>query len=259
MQTIKALTFFDLDGTLLDEHSKITPEIAEAMVQLRKNGVMPIIATGRTNCEIQDTLDKTGINSVISMNGQYVLFDGKEIYSSQLSPETCAKMLKLTQANGHDLGFYNANKIAVTQHNSLVKKTYNLIHSDLPEIQPDFYEKEPVNMLLVLSEDQTTDPIYFEAFPDLTFFRNGPYSIDTIAGDGSKGNGVRKLIENLGLEDVPTYAFGDGSNDIDLFLACENRIAMGNAIPQLKEIATHITTKNTDHGIVNALNHFHLL
>lgn len=35
----KALAFFDLDGTLLDEHSQITPEISEAMHRLRQNDV----------------------------------------------------------------------------------------------------------------------------------------------------------------------------------------------------------------------------
>ena len=48
----KALAFFDLDGTLLDEHSQITPEISEAMHRLRQNDVLPIIATGRTETEV---------------------------------------------------------------------------------------------------------------------------------------------------------------------------------------------------------------
>ena len=51
----KALAFFDLDGTLLDEHSQITPEISEAMHRLRQNDVLPIIATGRTETEIMAT------------------------------------------------------------------------------------------------------------------------------------------------------------------------------------------------------------
>lgn len=36
MSNYRAITFFDLDGTLLDAQSKITPEVAEAMNSLKK-------------------------------------------------------------------------------------------------------------------------------------------------------------------------------------------------------------------------------
>ncbi|BDP90864.1 hypothetical protein EfmGK923_10370 [Enterococcus faecium] len=45
----RAITFFDLDGTLLDAKSKITPEVAKAMNALKENNVLPVIATGRTD------------------------------------------------------------------------------------------------------------------------------------------------------------------------------------------------------------------
>lgn len=59
--TYQALAFFDLDGTLLDQHSKITPEITEAMTQLKANRVLPIIATGRTEAEIYHIREAAGI------------------------------------------------------------------------------------------------------------------------------------------------------------------------------------------------------
>lgn len=36
MSNYRVITFFDLDGTLLDSHSKITPEVASAMETLKK-------------------------------------------------------------------------------------------------------------------------------------------------------------------------------------------------------------------------------
>lgn len=57
----------------------------------------------------------------------------------------------------------------------------------------------------------------------------------------------------MGLNGIPTYAFGDGINDLALFEACDYGIAMGNAREELKEKATFISTKNTENGIVNGL------
>ena len=58
---------------------------------------------------------------------------------------------------------------------------------------------------------------------------------------------------------MPTFGFGDGSNDFALLEACDYKIAMGNGLPELKEIADFVTLKNTEGGIVHALNHFELI
>ena len=41
MSNYRAITFFDLDGTLLDAKSKITPEVAKAMNALKKTMFSP--------------------------------------------------------------------------------------------------------------------------------------------------------------------------------------------------------------------------
>ena len=41
--------------------------------------------------------------------------------------------------------------------------------------------------------------------------------------------------------------------------AVTHPVAMGNALPILKEIAEFITTDNTDNGIVNGLKHYGLI
>lgn len=255
----QAITFFDLDGTLLNEHSQITPAIAEAMAQLKRNNVLPVIATGRTNPEIEEISQQSGISSLITMNGQYIQVEGAEVYSDIIATPVIERMLAATKANGHQLGFYNHRKIRVTGHTENLIAAYEFIHSPVPIIDEDFYLKEPINMLLVLSEKGPEDEKYLQDFPELRFFRNGPHSIDTIAHDGSKGHGVKKLLEVMGYEDVPTYGFGDGPNDLDLLNACDVKIAMGNAQPQLKALADFVTKENTQGGIIHALQEFKLL
>ncbi|MGM0124662.1 HAD superfamily hydrolase [Enterococcus sp. AZ194] len=257
MSNYRAVAFFDLDGTLLDAHSKITPEVANAMSALKKNKVLPVIATGRTEIEIIGIKEQAGITSNIVMNGAFIRVDGEPVYSSYFTEEECQRMYELTEKQGDLLSYYNEEHIWCTGHNQTLVDSYNFIHSEVPPIHPLGFKEHPVKMLLVLC--QSGDEVYHEAFPELTFYRNGPYSIDTVKKGISKGSGVAKLLEVMNLEGVPTYGFGDGPNDFALLEACDHKIAMGNAITELKEIASFVSKKNTEGGIVHALKHFDLI
>ncbi len=130
--TYKALTFFDLDGTLLDEHSQITSEIAEAMAMLRKNEVLPIIATGRTEPEVTAIREAAGITSNIVMNGAFIRIDGKEVFSDTLEPELCARMYQAVKDNGDELCYYNEKGYWATGHTEEMVGAYNYVRSPSP-------------------------------------------------------------------------------------------------------------------------------
>jgi Cof subfamily protein (haloacid dehalogenase superfamily) len=257
MENIQAVAFFDLDGTLLNEKSQITQEITTAIQALKENHVLPMIATGRTLVEIDSIMKDSGIDSAIVMNGQFIQVEGKSVYSNEFTLEECAKMHMHVKQLGHEISYYNDRHIWCSGHNEIVTNAYKFIHSKPPVIDTTNSENRPVNMMLVLSEDG--DEHYLEYFPEMTFYRNGPYSIDTVRKGVSKGSGVKNLFQTLNLPKVPTFAFGDGINDLALFDACEHKIAMGNARIELKERSSYVTKNNTDGGIVHALKHFDLI
>lgn len=257
MTELKGLAFFDLDGTLLNADSKVTPAIADALQQLRENGIMPVIATGRTNLEILEISQDAGVTSFITMNGQHVIHDGEVIYSQTIPSTVCQRFADKAQELGHDIGFYTPDTIKVSSHSEQVKDAYSFIHTGLPSKNVTFYEDLPINMMLVIGDNK--DELYQQAFPELTFFRNTPFATDVISHGGSKGTGVKEYVKALNLANLTTYAFGDGPNDIDLFKACDYGIAMGNAVPELKALATYVTTDNIDRGIINALEHLNLI
>ena len=258
MNTVKGLVFFDLDGTLLDDRSDVTIEVSQAMGALQENGFVPIIATGRTNFETLDIAARTGIDSLITMNGQHIVFAGEKVFARTIPTATCQRMHATTQSLAHELGYYTAELIRVTGHTPVVESMYDFIHAKMPDINPHLYDEQEVNMMLVLGGPEH-DAIYKEQFPDLKFYRNSPYSIDVISQEGSKGQGVKELVRMMGLEGVPRYAFGDGMNDLELFKACDYRIAMGNACAELKDIATYVTSNNTDGGILRGLRQYNLI
>ena len=50
--------------------------------------------------------------------------------------------------------------------------------------------------------------------------------------------------------------FGDGLNDRQMFRDAPFAIAMGNAIPQLKELADYVCPSADEDGIYRACQHF---
>lgn len=69
----------------------------------------------------------------------------------------------------------------------------------------------------------------------------------------SKELAVAKLLNMYGIQYEDVIAFGDDHNDIGLFHACGWSVAMGNAVKELKEIASEITVSNDEDGIAVVL------
>lgn len=257
MMTYQALAFFDLDGTLLNHHAQVPSEIAPAMEQLRANHILPIIATGRAEYDFASVRTSANITSNIAMNGAFIRIEGKEVYNEKLEPEISRRMLASVIEKNHTVTFYNTEHCWSSGHNEATIKTYQLLNTPLPKIHPLGYQTQDVNMFLVIAPED--DTYYQEQFPELIFYRNLPYSLDTVKKGTNKGTAVKRLKQLMDVEYIPTFAFGDGPNDLSLFEACDYKIAMGNAVNELKEQADFITKNNSEGGIVHALRHLQLI
>ncbi|VTP96648.1 HAD hydrolase family protein [Sphingobacterium daejeonense] len=72
----------------------------------------------------------------------------------------------------------------------------------------------------------------------------------------SKKVGIDIFCKHFGIELENTMAFGDGGNDISMLKHVHIGVAMGNANPEVKEIADYTTDDVDNNGIWNALKHY---
>ena len=62
----KNIVFFDIDGTLLSEKTKLIPDSTrEAIKLIRKNGHLAFINTGRPICELTPYIKDLGFDGFI--------------------------------------------------------------------------------------------------------------------------------------------------------------------------------------------------
>lgn len=255
---MKGLVFFDLDGTLLNKKGQVDLEVIEAIQQLKENGYEPLLATGRSPIEVSEVIRSTNIHSGVFMNGQVVIFKGELLIHHEIQKETIEKLLQFAKENGHGITCYNVDTFKIIETVPFDKEAYEYIHTPIPDVVPTFYKEQVVNMMLLLSRDNN-DEAYQQAFPELRFIRNFPYALDVITAENSKATGIRALIRTLNNDSITTYAFGDGANDLEMFQEVDIAIAMGNAIPLIKEKADYISTDHDKGGVIQGLKHYHLI
>lgn len=245
-----------MDGTLLSSNSTIVPEVSDAIRQLKANGNIPIICTGRAAFEVRHFMKECQIDSIVSMNGQYIEFEGQVVSNREIPADLCGRVLSYAQSRNDILGFYNYQEIALSEDQPLSRSFYQNISAPFPQVDNEFYKTAPVNQLLVISHH--ADREYAQQFPELEFFITGEKSIDTVLKGGSKGKGIKSLQAKEQL-DVPTYAFGDGNNDLTMFDVVDHSIAMKNGNKKIKEKANFITDTNDNLGIVKGLQKLKLI
>ena len=79
--------FFDIDGTLLDQNKKMSDSTKKAIEKLKENGVFVAIATGRAPFMFENLRKEIDIDSFVSFNGQYVVFENEVIYKNPMQTD----------------------------------------------------------------------------------------------------------------------------------------------------------------------------
>lgn len=255
----KSLVFFDLDGTLLNNDSIITNEIEESIVKLKENGHLPVIATGRPYSQIVDILENTIINSYVLVNGQKIIVEEEIIFKSPFEHELIQRVIDKANLHDIELAYYGSKSHAVSHTTPYVKKALSYFNIPLSNENNKYYEEKEVLMMLLFTDNLEHDKLFEEEFPELNFYRTSPYTIDVIHAQNSKATSIDKLKSFLRYDDIPTYAFGDGLNDIEMLKNATYSIAMGNAVEEVKKVSDIIVSSNEEAGIIEGLKFYNLI
>ncbi|UJL47797.1 Cof-type HAD-IIB family hydrolase [Virgibacillus sp. NKC19-16] len=255
----KKIVFFDIDGTLLDHDKKIPLSTKQAIEKLKQNGVYVAIATGRAPFMFEDIRKELGIESFVSFNGQYVVFEGETIYNNPLGQEELAMLYENARERNYPMVFMDEKYMRASEgDHPQITKSMDSLHFDYPEVDPDFFKVNTIYQALLFCEVNQEKP-FIQNHGSLEFVRWHEYSCDVLPGGGSKAVGVKKLIEASGLHIDDSYSFGDAMNDMEMTSEVGTGVVMGNGAPQLKQIADYITDDVENDGIAKGLRRLGLI
>ncbi len=149
-------------------------------------------------------------------------------------------------------------------------------YSDYKVLYNDYYEDDYLNGGIIVDELSIDESVYFfeqifvpqtiapEIVKELSEIkgiavmlvvaqRDGFNDIHITNRNATKEHAVAELLKLLNINQESTIGVGDGHNDIHLFNAVNRRVAMGNAVEELKALANEVIGPVKDDGFASFL------
>lgn len=257
------IAFFDIDGTLTNSNKVLTLNTVNTLKKAKDMGIEIVLCSGRSNLYILNYANKLDANYIISSNGSLIYDIKKDIKISTNTIEyECVKDI---------FNYASENKYAcilTTFEKSYINNFVDDSSIDYKDIEVelinniDDIKKKDIYQIII--KDTNYDKMvslekYINTKKDVkvinyTFdylnkVKDGYYFFDIVCNSVSKGNGIKMLLSYLNLKESNAICFGDSVNDLDMFNVCGEKVAMGNAINDIKERADYITESNDRDGI----------
>ncbi len=255
----KKYFFFDIDGTLTlsdpRTHKSFVPESTQRTLKLLKeNGHFVSVATGRAHWMAMDIVDLVDIDNLVTDGGNGIVLDKKLVELRPLDREKAAALCDALTRDGRSVG--------VTLHDDnrlyFVSETYARKSPDFSAFMEyvidenlDFSKENIYKIFISITpEEEKLYPI-LETMPHMRYH---PSSLMIEPAD--KYAGITRVMEYLHGDMKDVVVFGDGWNDMDMFIKAPFSIAMGNAVDGLKKVASFVTKPADEDGIQFACQHF---
>ena len=81
-------------------------------------------------------------------------------------------------------------------------------------------------------------------------------SVHVTGIDARKDKALRKIIDLMGLHKESVIGIGDSYNDFSFLTACGLKVAMGNAVEEIKSIADYIAPSYEENGVARVLEKY---
>ncbi|WP_067555265.1 Cof-type HAD-IIB family hydrolase [Faecalibaculum rodentium] len=284
---LKAI-IMDMDGTLLAPGDHILPETKQKLLELERQGVTLILASGRSYTRLLPYADQLDM----AANGGYLIeVDGISLYDMgagerevlrRMDPSEIREVytdlmhLNCEAQACFDDGFFDYFDEDIRRKKEQLRKERNLpddfpwtagpwdwladLRSGYPN-QTFVHSAEeinrPINKIQLMQDEDKIREIYdflIRKYGDrFEIFRTCPRQLEILPKGYSKGKTLKRLMEMKGWNKDEVVAFGDGENDVSMFEVVDDSFAMANARDFVKAKARYETASNADNGIVQGL------
>ena len=289
------LLAIDMDGTLLNDKKKISKENILAIKKAKQMGIKIVIASGRTIEGIEKYLEKLDLisedNYCVVCSGAVVMNNTKEkvIQCKPLSYEEFKYVFNLVKKLHITLNMYSDERILI--HTSNYFSRFDAIANNLPLEITDFNSLDKdtlITKIMLINEDlsileeikalfpsiivddaniQAKEGYNKELFDDMsklpveflekfTVSKVTPFNLEVMKKSTNKRSGLEKIAEQLQIKPQEIICIGDSGNDKQMIEYAGLGVAMGNAFPEIKEIADYVTFTNEDNGVAHVIDKF---
>ena len=256
----------DLDGTLFNDNEEISPRNRAALERCIEAGIPVILATSRPARLFHRVFpeDLAGKCSYSVMNGAVAAGNHplNGYYKEPLPENILRKAIDVTlfhypevhivlEIDGFEFGAnWTTNPDTLWERNSATPEMLLSVEEAIPK-QPSKLAfsgiGEEILPLMDILNANMGDSV--SIVPALAW---RPILNITCPGV-NKASAIHKLISPSGKSLENVVAFGDDLPDMDMLIECGIAVAMGNALPELKEACKYCTASNGEDGVAVVL------
>ena len=254
----------DMDGTLLDENSKLPRNFFKTLDILINNKIKFVVASGRPYYTLQENFKPYSDKIYyICDNGAYIANGNKEISASVIDSHAVQAIVeKSLELKNTEIILCGKKAAYHRPCNSNFTK----------EINKYYLKKE-----IVTNFDNINDEIFKITFCDLNgsnensfkhlsplFSKNfkvvvsGDIWLDITNKNINKGVALKKIQKAENISFNETMAFGDFYNDIEMLEKAYYSFVMSNANENMKKYGNFIAESNKNNGVIKAIESYAL-
>ncbi len=287
------LVALDLDGTLLNRSSLISPRTLEAVTGAIRRGVVVLPATGRALSSLPPVVSTIpGLRYAITTNGASVWDLGTAgldavrsrygdpgpgpttepgcLLRRLLPAETASALKALLSRYEGELSYFSDGRtfkseagLAWTRRrlrrllSTEAKQASDGRFTVLPDLAPylDAHagEIEKLCMFFPSAGQASAALPAVAAIPGIEPTQGSPDNVEATAAGVNKGSALLALAERLGIRQEETLAVGDSENDRAMLAAAGISAVMANGMPAIRETADIVSENDCDHDGVAEL------
>ena len=273
MREIKLIAT-DLDGTLVTPQEGISPGNLRALHRAAAKGIKVVLCTGRHPGMTAEVYQQLAIaHPAITANGALTVasIPGPSIQEQLMEDSLVEKVVELALKNGAGYTLYTRNMMVehfihkeyadfiLSRQRGLAEIGFSVIHHGTPEehlarvkgntIKAVCYQLDPAHT------PKMDQAVKQAALPgEVCTSWAGYYEIN--APGVTKGQAIAALCQRFGITTDNVMALGDQCNDLSIFSCAGLKIAMGNAVDELKAVADWVSPHYMEDGVARAVERF---
>jgi len=247
----------------MDADQRISPRVRQALAQTQARGVIVTLATGRMFSATREFAEDLGITApLLCCQGGWIQARGGEVLHRIALPTSVAQAaLNLGEAMGWQAVIYADGRLFVRDSShSNAFYTGLLGVPDAGVAWDDVVTTHVVDKVLFVAEpDQipAMGRLLNQHFAEeAEVIQSHSMFIEVIPQGVSKGNALAWLADHYEIAQPDVLAAGDQENDLSMVQWAGVGVAMGNAIPKLKQAATWVAPSVAEDGVAALLERF---
>lgn len=226
----------DLDRTLLRTDKTLSNHTVDVLHKLKEKGIKIIAATARPKRSVEEYDGIVGFDALVCLNGAFTECGGK-ITQRCIPADIAEELLKKVCAAGEYV--ISAEISGILFANAVFPQWESVLYTLFPQLP-----EGDIHKLIFSYGDETLENIKNSLPPELYFTVANKQLIQIMHKSATKWNGIKYVLDTLGIEPSEAVFFGDDNDDIEPIKNCGLGVAVENAIPEVKNAANLVISSN---------------